>query len=426
MKAKNLLIIAAFLVVMLVIIKYNIPDNKRKYAFQSNLSVSNQLATENIPTHKQYREIAGNIKKGETLFDIFKKYNLDIMELFSLKEASANIHKLKDVHPGRPYKIIVDDNSHIKKFIYWIDDDNILNITRTGEGFRALKKNVEYKTKTTYIGGIIENNLISSIGDGKENLMLALQLSDILAWDIDFSTDLRDGDTFKVVVESCYLKNEFKKYGNILAVEFINNGQTYHAYRFKQNGEIDYYDDEGKSLRRSFLKAPLSFRRISSRFTKRRYHPILKIYRPHLGVDYAAPTGTPVSSVGDGTIIFAGYKGQNGKIVIIRHPNGYTTYYGHLSRIKRGIRGGVKVKQGQLIGYVGMTGLATGPHLDYRIKKHKRFVNPLTLKLPRGKSISKTELSHFNLFKDKMEVKLASITPPMVVLVDQKKEDKRI
>ena len=348
------------------------------------------------------------------------------MELFSLKEASANIHRLKDVSPGRPYKIIVDDDSHIKKFIYWIDDDNILNITRTEEGFHALKKNIEYETKTTYIGGIIENHLVGSLGEGKENLMLALQLSDILAWDIDFSTDLRDGDTFKIIVESCYLNNEFKKYGNVLAVEFINNGQTYHAYRFVQDGQIDYYDDDGTSLRRSFLKAPLSFRRISSRFTRSRYHPILKIYRPHLGVDYAAPTGTPVSSVGDGTVIFAGYKGQNGKIVIIRHPNGYTTYYGHFSRIAKGIKHGVKVRQGQLIGYVGMTGLATGPHLDYRIKKHNRFVNPLTLELPRGRSIPKTALSVFNMFRNKMDIKLASITPPMVVLVDQKEEDKKI
>jgi murein DD-endopeptidase MepM/ murein hydrolase activator NlpD len=170
----------------------------------------------------------------------------------------------------------------------------------------------------------------------------------------------------------------------------------------------------------------LSFRRISSRFTKKRYHPILKIYRPHLGVDYAAPTGTPVSSVGDGTIKFAGYKGQNGKIVIIRHPNGYTTYYGHLSRIKKGIKRGVKVKQGQLIGYVGTTGLSTGPHLDYRIKKNNRFVNPLTLELPRGKSIPKTAMADFTIFKNEMYVQIASIIPPTFALADHKKENKRI
>jgi murein DD-endopeptidase MepM/ murein hydrolase activator NlpD len=174
------------------------------------------------------------------------------------------------------------------------------------------------------------------------------------------------------------------------------------------------------------LKAPLSFRRISSRFSRSRYHPILKIYRPHLGVDYAAPTGTPVSTVGDGTVTFAGYKGQNGKIVMIRHPNSFRTSYGHLSKIKRGVRRGVKVKQGQVIGYVGSTGLSTGPHLDYRIKKHNRFVNPLTLKLPPGKSIPKTAMADFTIYKDKMDVQLASIIPPMFALADEKEENKKI
>jgi len=424
MKTKNLLVIAVFLVVILVIIKHNASENKQKQAFQSNLSASNQLGNQDSPEDKQYREIAGNIKKGETLFDIFKKYKLNLVELFKLKEASADIHHLKDLYPGRPYKIVVDDRSQVNEFTYWIDDESILNITRTESGFCASKKDIEYERKLLHIGGIIENHLIGSIGE--ENLILALQLSDIFAWDIDFSADLRPGDMFKIVVESCYLDNEFKKYGSILAVEFINNGRTYHAYRFEQDGEVDYYDDGGKSLRRSFLKAPLSFRRISSRFTKSRFHPILKIYRPHLGVDYAAPTGTPVSSVGDGTITFAGYKGQNGRIVIIKHPNGYTTYYGHLSRIKKGIKRGVKVKQGQLIGYVGTTGLSTGPHLDYRIKKHNKFVNPLTLELPSGKSIPKTALADFNMLKNEMDVQLASIKPPMFVLADQKKENKKI
>jgi murein DD-endopeptidase MepM/ murein hydrolase activator NlpD len=426
MKTKNLLIIVVFLTILLLIINKNTPNNKHKEAFQSNLSSLNQIENQDTPEHKRYREITGNIKKGETLFDIFKKYKLDFVELFHLRKASANIHKLKDVYPGRPYKIIIDDNSHIKRFTYWIDDDSILNITRTEEGFSASKKNIEYETKILHIGGIIKDNLIDSMGQEKETLLLALQLSDIFAWDIDFTTDLRKGDIFKLVVESCYLNNKFKKYGNILAAEFINNKQIYHAFRFEHNGEVDYYDDDGKSLRRAFLKAPLSFRRISSRFSKRRYHPILKIYRPHLGVDYAAPTGTPVSSVGDGTITFAGYKGQNGKIVMIRHPNSFRTYYGHLSRIKKGMKRGVKVKQGQIIGYVGTTGLSTGPHLDYRIKKHNRFVNPLTLNLPRGESLPKTAMADFTIYKDKMNVQLASITPPTFALADQKKEDKKI
>jgi murein DD-endopeptidase MepM/ murein hydrolase activator NlpD len=375
---------------------------------------------------KVYREITGNIKKGETLFDIFKKYKLNIIELFKLKEASADIHKLKDIYPGRPYKIIIDDNSQVNEFIYWIDDDNILNITRTESGFCAEKKAVEYEKRIQHIGGVIKDNLILSVGEGRENLMLALQLSDIFAWDIDFTTDLRNGDIFKIVVEGCYLNGQFKKYGDILSAEFINNGGTFYSYRFEYDGKVDYYDADGMSLRKSFLKAPLSFRRISSGFSKKRFHPILKIYRPHLGVDYAASAGTPVSAVGDGTVVFAGYKGQNGKLAVIRHPNGYTTYYGHLSKIKKDIKKGIKIKQGQVIGYVGATGLATGPHLDYRVKVNNKFVNPLALKLPRGKPIPKKLMAEFKNFKIEMDIRLASIASPAFAIAEKNKDNSKI
>jgi murein DD-endopeptidase MepM/ murein hydrolase activator NlpD len=367
----------------------------------------------------KYREIAGRIRKGETLFDIFKKYRLDFEDFFKMREASASIHRLKELYPGQPYKILVTDDNQIDSLVYWIDDDYILNITRTESGFLAEKVAVEYEKRIMHIGGTIKDNLISSVGEDRENLMLALQLSDIFAWDIDFTTDLRNDDTFKIIVEGRYLNGEFKKYGEILSAEFSNNGAIYHAYRFEYNGKVDYYDDSGKSLRRAFLKAPLSFRRISSGFSRKRYHPILKIYRPHLGVDYAASTGTPVSAIGDGRVIFAGYKGQNGNIVAIRHFNGYRTFYGHLSKIVKGIRKGVKVKQGQVIGYVGATGLATGPHLDYRIKVNNRFVNPLTLKLPRGSSVPKKLRSEFRDFKNKMDTRLASITPSVFAFAEK-------
>jgi murein DD-endopeptidase MepM/ murein hydrolase activator NlpD len=367
----------------------------------------------------KYREIAGRIRKGETLFDIFKKYRLDFEDFFKMREASASIHRLKELYPGQPYKILVTDDNQIDSLVYWIDDDYILNITRTESGFLAEKVAVEYEKRIMHIGGTIKDNLISSVGEDRENLMLALQLSDIFAWDIDFTTDLRNDDIFKIIVEGLYLNGEFKKYGEILSAEFSNNGEIYHAYRFEYNGNVDYYDDSGKSLRRAFLKAPLSFRRISSGFSRKRYHPILKIYRPHLGVDYAASTGTPVSAIGDGRVIFAGYKGQNGNIVAIRHFNGYRTFYGHLSKIVKGIRKGVKVKQGQVIGYVGATGLATGPHLDYRIKVNNRFVNPLTLKLPRGSSVPKKLRSEFRDFKNKMDTRLASITPSVFAFAEK-------
>ncbi|MFH1701891.1 MAG: peptidoglycan DD-metalloendopeptidase family protein [Nitrospirota bacterium] len=367
----------------------------------------------------KYREIGGRIRKGETLFDIFKKYRLDFGDFFKMREASASIHRLKELYPGQPYKILVSDDNQITSLIYWIDDDYILNITRTESGFLAEKVAVDYEKRIMHIGGTIKDNLISSVGEDKENLMLALQLSDIFAWDIDFTTDLRNDDIFKIIVEGLYLNGEFKKYGEILCAEFTSNGEIYHAYMFEYDGKVDYYDASGKSLRRAFLKAPLSFRRVSSGFSHKRYHPILKIYRPHLGVDYAASAGTPVSAIGDGRIFFAGYKGQNGNIVVIRHFNGYRTFYGHLSKIAKGIRKGVKVKQGQVIGYVGATGLATGPHMDYRIKVNNRFVNPLTLQLPRGSSVPKKLRSEFRGLKNKMDMRLVSITPSVFAFAEK-------
>lgn len=366
---------------------------------------SYDLQTAKVP---QYREISGNIKTGETLFDIFKKYKLNADELFKMKEASANVHKLRDLHPARPYKIIVDDCNRINSFSYWINDDTVLNIMNTDEGFCAEKKVRQYEKRIEYIDGAIKDNLISSIGNENEGLLLSLQLSDIFAWDIDFTTDIRNNDIYRIAVEGLYLDGELKKYGEIIAAEFINNGKTFKAYRYEVNGVSDFYNEEGKSVKKAFLKAPLNFRRISSFFSKGRKHPILKIYRPHHGLDYAAPTGTPVSVSGSGRVIFAGYKGQYGKLVVVKHQNGYKTYYGHLSRIAKGIRNGKHVEQGHLIGNVGSTGLATGSHLHYEMRINNRPVNPLSIKIPRGKSVPEKMMADFTRFSNNMDSRFAS------------------
>ncbi len=197
-------------------------------------------------------------------------------------------------------------------------------------------------------------------------------------------------------------------------MEFVNNNRIYNAYRFETNGYTDYYDDEGRSLRKALLRSPLKFKYISSGYTNRRFHPKLRIYRPHLGIDYAAPTGTPVSAAGNGKVVFAGYKGQNGKMVRIRHNGSYETFYGHLSRIPRKIRNGAKVSQGDIIGYVGSTGLSTGPHLDYRMKHNGKNVNPLKVKLPRGKSIPAELIAGFKKRVLVLDAKLTAMTKPVV------------
>ncbi len=412
---KKIFITAIFIVIVFLIIRNNINFFDRS----ENIKPEQER-------YERYIEISDTIRKGETLFDIFKKCRLDFRELFKLREASADVHRLRELYPGRPYKIIIDSNNQVNSFEYWINDDAILNITRTESGFYAEKKTIEYEKRVHHIGGIIKDNLISSIGEDRENLMLALNLSDIFAWDIDFTTDFRNGDTFKIVVEGLYLNGKFKKYKDILSAEFINNSETYLAYRFEHNGKVDYYDADGESLRKAFLKAPLSFRRISSGFSHKRFHPILKIYRPHLGVDYAASTGTPVSTVGGGTIVFSGYKNQNGKIVVIRHPNSYKTYYGHLLRIEKTIKRGAKVKQGQVIGYVGATGLATGPHLHYEMRVKNKPVNPFAVKLPRGNSVPRKLMAEFKSLKNNMDIRLASITPKAFACAEKIKGDKEI
>ncbi len=370
-----------------------------------------------------FSEIKGSIRKGETFFNIFKKYNLDISELFMIREAAADVHGLRELHPGRQYKITVDNNEKINSLEYRINDDAILNITRTASGFYAEKIPINYEKKILHMGHVIKDNLISSLGEGRENLVLALELSDIFAWDIDFTTDIRNDDSVKIVVEGLYLDGAFKKYGDILSVEFTNNGQVYKAYRFVNNGKAGYYDDNGKSFKKAFLKAPLNFRRISSYYSGNRFHPVLRIYRPHHGVDYSAPMGTPVSAIGDGKIIFAGEKGGYGKFVGIRHPNGYETFYGHLSKIDKGIRSGTKVDQGEIIGYVGATGLATGPHLHYEMKVNHRSVNPLTIKLPRAESISGGLMAEFRSFRNQMDTRLVSIKPPVFAFAEKMRDD---
>ncbi len=361
----------------------------------------------------QYRkEIVGIIQKGQTLYDIFLEEGLAISELQEIYRASKGVYDLRKVRPNRSYRITAlnsGDALKVFSFMYSINDMEFLKVDRNSEGFEASLKKVPYRVKYSLLEGVIRDNLIYAVGQTREHLQVAFELAEIFESEIDFLTDLREGDRFRILVEELWLGNAFKGYGKILAAEFINRGNRYQAYRYELDGEPGYFDEKGRSLRRALLKAPLRFRYISSRFSYRRRHPILRIYRPHLGVDYAAPKGTPVSAAGSGVIKYAGWKGQYGKCVIIRHPNGYETYYGHLSRIRKGIRRGVKVKQGQIIGYVGATGLVTGPHLDYRIKRFGKFINPLTMKAPRAKAVPKSRMADYKRRVENLQYLIAKL-----------------
>jgi len=354
---------------------------------------------------------SGMVQKGQSLHEIFKRHDLDPRQLFPVKEALAGVHSPREFRPGRPYEIQVDPEKGLHAFLYWASDEALVRVTRAGEGYRAERLSLEYEKRILCLEGSIEDNLIASMGGGPQNLLLALGLSDIFAWDIDFTTALRRGDTFRVLVEGLYRDGEFRKYGGILAAEFVNDGVAYRAYRFEIDGKADYYDAEGRSLRKAFLKAPLSFRRISSGFSKSRLHPVLKIRRAHNGTDYVAPKGTPVSAMAAGQVVAAGWQGGYGRLVVLRHPNGYKTYYGHLSGFAKGIRKGATVAQGQLVGYVGATGLATGPHLHFEMRLNDRPVNPRKVAIPPGGPVPEALLAAYKTSRDELAGRLASVPP---------------
>ncbi len=356
--------------------------------------------------------IGGMVEKGQSLYEIFKRHDLDPRELFHVKEALAGIHSMREFRPGQPYEFHMDPEKRLHAFVYWVNDDALVRVTRAGEGYQAEKLTLEYERKILCLEGAIEDNLIASMGGGQQNLLLALSLSDIFAWDIDFTTALRRGDTFRLLVEGLYRDGEFRKYGTILAAEFVNDGALYRAYRFEVDGKADYYDAEGRSLRKAFLKAPLSFRRVSSGFSKSRLHPVLQVRRAHNGTDYVAPKGTPVSAMAGGQILAAGHQGGYGKLVVIRHPNGYKTFYGHLSGFAKGIRKGASVTQGQLVGYVGSTGMSTGPHLHFEMRVNDRPVNPRKVVIPPGDPVPEALLAAYRDTRDELAGRLAS-APPM-------------
>jgi len=367
--------------------------------------------------------ITDAVQPSESLDAIFNKYDLDKLDLSGIYNSSKEIVDLSNLSIGDTYNLVLDKkDNRIVKMQYEIDDSSFLNVVRNPEGFTAEKVSLAVDRRIGSVCIRIEDSLMSSMPSShSEYARLAMKLSDIYAWDIDFSSDIRNGDTVKLIVEELWVGEAFKGFGEILAAEVVNNGSTHAAYRFEHDGRADYFDSSGQSLRKALLKSPLKFKYISSRFSKRRRHPKLRIYRPHLGVDYVASTGTPVSAAGSGTVVFAGYKGQNGRMVKIKHNNGYETYYGHLSRIPKKIRKWAKVSQGDIIGYVGSSGLSTGPHLDYRIKYKGQFVDPLKLKLPQGGSVSNELMAHFSKVLDMYDSLFASLTAPVIASSPEKK-----
>jgi murein DD-endopeptidase MepM/ murein hydrolase activator NlpD len=304
--------------------------------------------------------------------------------------------------PGDRALLVTSEDGEFLRFEYHKSRTTHYVVEPSDSGLVASKVTLETQEKIYYFEGTIKSSLYEAVMELGEGAELAFLLSDIFEWDIDFNVETRKNDRFAMLATKQYVGDEFVSYGSILYAEYIGNVGEYDGTRFEDSkGHADFYDRKGKSLRKVFLKSPLQYRRISSYFSRRRYHPILKIYRPHHGIDYVAPTGTPVSAIGAGTVTFAGRKGGYGKLVLIKHSNGYQSGYGHLSRFARGIRKGRRVRQGQLIGYVGTTGLSTGPHLHFEMKRHGSFVNPLRIKIPAASPVSENRMAAFLEHREK-------------------------
>jgi len=316
--------------------------------------------------------------------------------------ASAQpVFDMRHLRAGNELEIGRSVLGEIREVRYDIEPGRILSIAPNGSDFRSTIETIPSHTDEIGVIGQVDGSLFQAVTDAGEKPELAMRIAEIFAYDLDFYTDPRPGDTFRVVVEKKILDNgQTVSYGRILAAEYDNGAHPYRAVLFAgPTGVPTYYTPEGKSMKKAFLHSPLKFAApITSHFSLHRFHPILKEYRAHLGIDYGAPTGTPVQTIGDGKVIFAGYKGGDGNLVKVQHSNGYTTYYMHLSRIL--VRNGERVEQGQRIGLVGMTGLATGPHLDFRIENHGQFLNFERMPLPPSDPVSKRDWPQFAAARD--------------------------
>lgn len=342
----------------------------------------------------QRKVIEGTIQPGDTITGLLGDY-FNPQQLHDLATTSRKVFPLSGICAGQPFKLCLQDNA-VERFEYDIDRDDQLIIRPSEDGFDVARVPIAYTVRTDLVRGTISTSLFEAVTESGENAELAIALADIFAWDIDFIRDIRVGDAFQAIVEKRFRDGQPAGYGRILAAQFINQGDHYDAFLF-QDGERPpaYFDAAGNSLRKAFLRAPLAFSRISSGFSMRRFHPITKTWKSHPAIDYAAPTGTPIMAIGDGSIVKIGRTKYNGNYIKLRHTNGIESLYLHMSRFAKGMHQGKRVAQGQVIGFVGATGLATGPHLCFRMYKNGAPLNPSKLKTASASPVSSANLPAF-------------------------------
>jgi murein DD-endopeptidase MepM/ murein hydrolase activator NlpD len=352
------------------------------------------------------------VPRNATLDGLLRQHNLPVELVQAAVQSARDVFDPRDLRANRPYRLVCTLDGLLREFEYQIDTDKFLRIVRTKasepNSLRAEVIPYEKETQLTALRGTIDadhSSLIAAMDGAGENVNLAIALADLFGGQIDFQSDLQPGDKFELLFEKSMRDGQFSNYGAIVGARFTNEGREYQAYRWvnPSTGKAGFYDEEGRSLKRAMLKSPLKFEpRITSGFSRRRFHPVHRSYRPHLGVDYAAPTGAPVVAIADGVVVSAGWAGGGGNQVRLRHTGGLESYYLHLSGFAKGIRAGVRVDQGQLIGRVGATGTATGPHLDYRLRRNGVFVDPRRehARQPPGQPIPANRLPEYRTVRD--------------------------
>ncbi|MDZ7806773.1 MAG: peptidoglycan DD-metalloendopeptidase family protein [Gracilimonas sp.] len=351
----------------------------------------------------------GRVKRNQSLYLILRDLDVSPQTIYQINRESKGVFQSNRVKPGQRY-IVYKDSKDSQPYRLILHSDALdYVIFEWGSGINVSAGQKEIKKEIFEASGVITSSLYESLVEQDKNILIANRLSEIFAWQIDFFR-LYPGDNYKLIYEKQFVDGKPYGIGEILSAKFEHNGRTYDAYYFEGEKSMGFYDSEGNGVQKALLKAPFKFsQRISSSFNRNRFHPVLKRRLPHTGVDYAAPTGTPVLSVGDGQVTEAQYRGANGNIVKIRHNGTYTTAYLHLNGFARGITPGTRVRQGQVIGYVGRTGRVTGVHLHYMIYKNGQPVNPLTIDLPPSKAIDESERSEFEDLMKRLKVQMEEI-----------------
>ena len=350
------------------------------------------------------------VRRNETLGNIFSRLGLSSNLMHRLLDESENVRTLTQIHPGDQIAFRIPKEGELTALQFDRSESQRILVEISGDNVKERVIERQLERRTQYGSAVITSSLFGA-GDaaGMSDLQV-MRLAEVFGYDIDFAQDLREGDRFAVVYESIYRDGVKLRDGDILAAVFVNQGKRYEAFRYTSaDGRNDFYSGDGHSLRKAFLRTPVEFTRISSRFSTARKHPILGRMRAHKGVDYAAPTGTPVRAAGNGTVLFVGQQSGYGNVVILQHGKATTTLYGHLSRFAKGLHRGEKVQQGDLIAYVGMTGLATGPHLHYEFRVAGVHRDPLSVDLPKGEPLTGGELAAFQKAQGSYALALAVV-----------------